>query len=253
MILILANFNYKKKIIMEKKMIYTEASVHKFYQRLLLKQKNKVNFEYEIRVDSEQIMPRTKDLNYFYSYREFLTDQTEIIEILIYKGLSKNYEKHVYELIERKPTQLEIDQIVAQELEKYKKEREFIELCKTLDEYQAKNLELKHKIAALEEETKNGASMKDLITLFSQSGLLSKITDGKAFTETGNSIEKDQTQKPLLEGYSDEQFISVLNIYKQKLGEDAFQSLLGSFMQLGENPNLVPIVKQVIEENINQK
>jgi hypothetical protein len=248
---------------MEKRTIYSEVSIQKFYKHLLLKQQNKVNFEYEIRVDSEQIMPRSKDLSCFYSFKDFITSQTEIVEILLYRGLSRNYEKYVYELSERKTTQLDIDKIVAQELEKYKKEREFIELLKTVEEYKTKNSELKAKIEILEAESKNGASMKDLIGLFSQSGLLSKITDNKALSESLNGIEnvqgndnKQQTeknQKSVLEGYSDEQLIFVLNVYKDKLGEEAFQSLLGSFMQLGENPSLIPIVKQVIEEKINQK
>jgi len=249
---------------MEKRTIYSEVSIQKFYKHLLLKQQNKVNFEYEIRVDSEQIMPRSKDLSCFYSFKDFITSQTEIIEILLYRGLSRNYEKYVYELSERKTTQIDIDKIVAQELEKYKKEREFIELQKTVEEYKIKNSELKSKIEILEAESKNGASMKDLIGLFSQSGLLSKITDNKPLSEplNGNGIENAQekeskqtiekNQKSVLEGYSNEQLIYVLNVYKDKLGEEAFQSLLGSFMQLGENPSLIPIVKQVIEEKTNQ-
>lgn len=237
---------------MEKRIIYTEASIQKFYKHLLMKQQNKVNFEYEIRVDSEKIMPRTKDLTCFYSYRDFITVQTEVVEILLYRGLSRNYEKYVYELSERKTSQIDIDKIVAQELEKYKKEREFIELTKTLEEYKTKNSELKKRIATLESEAKEGASMKDLISLFSQSGLLSKITDSKTLSELLNGNSKE-TQKSVLEGYSDEQLIYVLNVYKEKLGEEVFQSLLGSFMQLGENPTIIPIVKQVIEEKINQK
>ena len=240
---------------MEKRIIYTEASIQKFYKHLLLKQKNKVNFEYEIRVDSEKIMPRTKDLNYFYSYRDFITSQTESIEILLYRGLSRNYEKYVYELSEKKTSQIDIDKIVAQELEKYKKEREFIELTKTVEDYRTKNDELKKKITKLEQEAKEGASMKDLISLISQSGFLSKISETKTQTETlnGNSNENPNSQKSILEGYSNDQLIHVLNIYKNKLGDEVFQSLLGSFMQLGENPNLIPLVKQVIEENLNQK
>ncbi|MBI1838199.1 MAG: hypothetical protein HYR91_13130 [Flavobacteriia bacterium] len=240
---------------MEKRIIYTEASIQKFYKHLLMKQQNKVNFEYEIRVDSEKIMPRTKDLTCFYSYRDFITAQTEVVEILLYRGLSRNYEKYVYELSERKTSQIDIDKIVAQELEKYKKEREFIELTKTLEEYKIKNSELKKKIETLEAEAKDGASMKDLIGLFSQSGLLSKITDSKTLNEplNGNSKEAEKTKKSVLEGYSDEQLIYVLNVYKDKLGDEAFQSLLGSFMQLGENPTIIPIVKQVIEEKLNQK
>jgi len=251
---------------MEKRTIYSEASIQKFYKHLLLKQQNKVNFEFEIRVDSEQIMPRSKDLSCFYSFKDFITPQTEIIEILLYRGLSRNYEKYVYELSERKTTQIDIDKIVAQELEKYKKEREFIELLKTVEEYKTKNNELKEKIEILEAESKNGASMKDLIGLFSQSGILSKITDNtalsKSLNESGSGIENAQekenkqtiekNQKSVLKGYSDEQLIYVLNVYKDKLGEEAFQSLLGSFMQLGENPNLIPIVKQVIEEKANK-
>lgn len=247
---------------MEKRTIYSEISIQKFYKHLLLKQQNKVNFEYEIRVDSEQIMPRSKDLSCFYSFKDFITSQTEIIEILLYRGLSRNYEKYVYELSERKTTQLDIDKIVAQELEKYKKEREFIELVKTVEEYKTKNSELKKKIEILEAESKSGTSMKDLISLFSQSGLLSKITDNKALSEPINGIENEQengnkqqtekNQKSVLEGYSDEQLIYVLNVYKDKLGEEAFQSLLGSFMQLGENPNLIPTVKQLIAEKITK-
>ncbi len=245
---------------MEKRSIYSEVSIQKFYNHLLLKQKNKVNFEYEIRVDSEQIMPRSKDLSCFYSFKEFITSQTEIIEILLYRGLSRNYEKYVYELSERKTTQIDIDKIVAQELEKYKKEREFIELHKTVEEYKIKNSELKSKIEILEAESKNGASLNDFISIFSQSGLLSKNTDKNTLSEPliENVLEKEnkqqteKNQKSVLEGFSDEQLICVLNVYKDKLGEVAFQSLLASFMKLGEHPNLIPIVRQLIDEKITK-
>ena len=82
---------------MEKRERYTDQAIQKYYHLLSMKQKNKVSFEYEIRVDSEKVIPRTNNLSVFYNYKELLTSQTENVEILIYKGLSRTYDKIIFE------------------------------------------------------------------------------------------------------------------------------------------------------------
>lgn len=232
---------------------YSDSSVRHFYNGLVMKQKNGVPLEYEIRMDEEQITPRSKDLSNFFSFQEFMSNSTESIEFWIYKATSKRYDKYVFE-ITQKPLQKEAD--FQMRLEEAKKkmlmEWEFQSLTKELKDSKEKykglkddNKELKERIKQLETEAKNSSIVQDLVGVLKQSSLLDKFTG----SNTDNLTNEDAS---ILNGIPDKELLEILSGIQEELGEETFQSFLGTALMLGKHPALIPDVKKLIEKTINK-
>jgi hypothetical protein len=172
--------------------------------------------------------------------------ETELIEILLYKGTSRTYDLFVFELNQQKNQQADFDQLLAEVLDKQKKAMELEALKEKVKDFKTANKELKDRIANLESELKNSNTMNDLTKLISQSGLLQKGMDTNLTTE-----QKHQENPPeLLGGISNEELITIWSSYKTQLGDDTFQSFLGTCLVLGEHPELIPAVRTLIDTSI---
>ena len=225
---------------------YSPETIKEFYDRLVSKQSLGIRFEYEIRVDNEQIVARSTSLNDFFSFQNFILQQTQQIEIFVYKGNSNRYDKYVFEMEKVPSLETTIQSRLAEELKKIQLEWEFKRLNQELKDAKDKIKELKetskeqkNRIKQLEGDSKNSTMLYDLMGVIKQSSLFDK-----------QSIENG-TSEFILNGIPQKELLETLSQIQKELGDDTFQAFLGTSLMLGKHPSLIPEVKRLIEKSIN--
>jgi len=237
---------------------YSEGAIRHLRNRLVLKQKNGILFEYEIRVDNEPVTPRSSDLERFFSFQEFIFASSESLEIWVYIGSSKRYDKYIFELKQKPVTpQADFEVLLAEALRKQKMEFDLQELNKELKDSKEKNKdlkednkELKQRIRQLEEDAKNTNIVSGLIGALKHTNLLDKSgASPNPLNGTGTASENETT---ILNGFADSEVLNVLKTIQQNLGDELFQNFLGTALTLGQNPTLIPVVRELIETSLKK-
>ncbi len=225
---------------------YSPETIKEFYDRLVSKQSLGIRLEYEIRVDHEQIIPRSTDLNDFFSFQSFILQQTQQIEIFLYKGNSNRYDKYVFEMEKIPSLETTIQSRLAEELKKIQLEWEFKRLHQELRDAKDKIKELKetskeqkNRIKQLEGDSKNSKMLHDLMGVIKQSSLFEK-----------QSVENGISES-VLNGIPQKELLETLSQIQKELGDETFQALLGTSLMLGKHPALIPEVKRLIEKSIS--
>jgi len=234
---------------------YTDSAVRQFYNGLIMKQKNGIRFAYEIRMDHEQIIPRSTDLAGFFIFQDYIFSTTESIEIWVYKGNSRRYDKYVFECSPKSTASpVDIEALLAEERRKMQKEWEHQQLVRELKNSKEKCKELKEdnrqfreRIQQLEAEAKNANVVQELMGVLKHSSLLEKFSGN-----TSKVLNDAGTQEPVsLHGIPGKELLEILNEIQHDLGEEKFQFFLGTALMLGKHPAVIPQVRKLIEQSIN--
>ena len=238
---------------MVKVVSYSESSIRQFYNGLVMKQKNGVQLEYEIRVDKETITPRSSELGRFFSFQDFISQNTESIEVWIYKGASHRYDKYVFELELKRVTQeSEFQSRLEEALEKQHLEFHLKVLNDKLKDIKEKYRDVKERNKELKEHIKELESSKDNTQLI---GTLMGILKSSNIPLVGKKPDGSQlfgTDSPIFNGIPNEDVLSVLKGIQEQLGDELFQTYLGTAFTLGQHPELIPEVRKLIEQHISK-
>ncbi len=226
---------------------YSENAIRELQASKESKQKRGVPILYEIRVDFEKIINRTGDLTLFDSYKEFLFPQTEVVEFLFYIGNSNRYDKYVFIRKFQSNQQKEYEVRLAQEMQKLKVDFEIRELHKNLEYSKEKNKELKKRIKEY---------VKRISELESKNGHSAMLTNLLSAVKPNNSTSANSTDKivkeSLLQGIDNDELLKLLYDIKTNIKEDKFQEFLGVVMTLGQNPEIIPTIKQKVQKALKQ-
>lgn len=236
---------------------YTDSAVRQFYNGLIMKQKNGIRFAYEIRMDHEQIIPRSTDLTGFFIFQDYIFSTTESIEIWVYKGNSRRYDKYVFECSPKSTAPpVDIEALLAKERRKMQKEWEHQQLIRELKDSKEKckdlkedNRQFRERIQQLEAEAKNANIVQELMGVLKHSSLLERFSGN---TSNGSDDAGTSKEPVSLNGIPGKELLEILNEIQQDLGEDQFQFFLGTSLMLGKNPAAIPQVRKLIEQSINK-
>jgi hypothetical protein len=234
---------------------YTDSVVRQFYNGLVMKQKNGIRFAYEIRMDHEQIIPRSTDLAGFFAFQDYIFSTTESIEIWVYKGNSRRYDKYVFEFSPKNTAPpVDIEALLAEERQKMQKAWEHQQLVRELKDSKEKckdlkedNRQFKERIQQLEAEAKNANVVQELMGVLKHSSLLDKFSGNtsKVLNDVGTAKEP-----VLLNGILGKELLDILHEIQHDLGEEQFLFFLGTALMLGKHPAVIQEVRKLIEQTI---
>lgn len=160
---------------------YSEEKIYKHLDYLKIYEREGEPLEYEILLDGTRAVRRTSNTNKFPLFENFLTDDTQKMEVIIYQGSSNHNDRYIYMLKEELPQreqtlgdiEFKIEEKVKEAERKWKHEQ-----------LEAENKELKKAIEELEEEIE-GLEKEKTAMLSKQSpmkGLLGEV--GASFVES---------------------------------------------------------------------
>lgn len=69
--------------------------------------------------------------------------------------------------------------------------------------------------------------------------------------QTAKGLES--TESNGLHGYSTDHLAAVLEEYRLKIGEMTFQTLIGTILMLAEHPELIAMVRNLINQHLNNE
>lgn len=225
---------------MIKTLVYSSDSLDMIQLRLR-NLKNQGNpRDYEIRIDDFVVVRRTSDLSQFQLFKKSLTQSSNEVSFIIYKGKSRKYDKYVLERnVNGSPdpnmtSQEYIKHKIAEALEKDRQGAELSKLKRKTKSQKAKISVLKDRVKEL--ESKNKGDLTALLQL--ASGYLSPSGETKPEVQ--------------LNGISNDDLVKMISHYRAKYGEQVFGQSLGVALQLAEHPKLIEPVKEFINEQIEE-
>jgi hypothetical protein len=225
---------------MEKQITYSESAIDQLNRFLENKDSAGCPVDYEILIDHVQIIPRTDDPSQFKLFNEFLTKEADHVEVRLYKGTSKRYDKHVFNIPKPLSVDAQFEQRVREEVEKHEIAWTIQQLTRELKETKAKCKELKEDkrelkswIHQLESETSNTGILNGLV------GIMQQQTTGKP---TGMELS----------GIPIEALLEKLEEIRKRLGDERFQFFLGTALMIGEHPQTLVEIRTLIETSIQQ-
>lgn len=201
--------------------------------------------DYEIRVDGLLAVPRTNDPENFFDYQEFLKDDTREMTVLFFKGASRVSDKHVLVLSDKPLAQAiptfeeRLDSALEQDRSEVLRKIELDKLKGINEQQQRKIKKQKRKIKQLKQGVASAGSesagfakvLKDLAT----SPKVKEMFGGK---EASSAVD--------LGALPDEMIIGYLKDYREQLGEQTFQELLGTMLTMAQRPELITQVRTFI-------
>ncbi|PIE87292.1 MAG: hypothetical protein CSA03_00875 [Bacteroidetes bacterium] len=196
--------------------------------------------DYEIRIDDFVVVRRTSDLSQFHLFKKSLTQSSNEVSFIIYKGKSRKYDKYVLERnVNGSPdpnmtSQEYIKHKIAEALEKDRQGAELSKLKQKTKSQKAKISMLKDRVKEL--ESKNKGDLTALLQL--ASGYLSPSEETKPEEQ--------------LNGISNDDLVKMISHYRAKYGEQVFGQSLGVALQLAEHPKLIEPVKKFMNEQIEE-
>jgi|GEM_PF-4751413 len=210
--------------------------------------------EYEVRIDGLVVIPRTSDPLVFMDHRPFIKDNSRELVVMLYKGNSRVSDKRVYVLSDQPaPEQVPtFEQKVEAALEQYREEAsrkyELDKLRGIKDQQAQKIKKQKRKIKRLKQAVADAGTkseglakvLKDLAGSPSIHGLFSKTGSEAGEPGSGLGILPDD----VVTGY--------LKEYREKLGEQTFQELLGTTLTMAQQPELIAQVRAFITDKTKE-
>lgn len=229
---------------------YSESAIQQLFEQIELKYQNGIRVEYEVRIANEQITQRTSDLDEFFTYRDFIESFFHSVEFWLYKGNSRRYDKYIFEVQEAPTQEMMIQNRINEALEKVRTQFQVEQLGRELKEARERNKELKEdkkelkeRIKVLEADSKQSGMMDGLMTLFKQSQLAGSFSgENLSGVLSGNATDS-------FHGIPIKELLEILNDLQKNLGDETFQSYLGTALMLGKYPKLIPEVRKLIEEH----
>ncbi len=209
--------------------------------------------DYEVRIDDRVAVPRTNDPGKFQEYMYFLTEDSREMTVLFYKGNSRVSDKTVL-VISDKPAaapvptlEQRVEAALAQERADVLRKYEMDTLKRIRDEQREKIRKLKRKVKKLKAAVAAAGSesaglakvLKDLAASPKVKGLFNVQGEGNG------SGAADLGALP------DEMIVGYLKEYRETLGEQTFQELLGTTLTMAQQPELIAKVRAFITDQNN--
>ena len=220
---------------MTRTLAYNSANINQIYKNLCNYQKQGVDKEYEIKIDGFTVVSRTSDLEKYSLLIENITNFSSEINIFLYKGNSRRYDKYIFHINKNKSPnpELSIDEYIQQEVNKRfeakQKELELHELRKLKIEQNELITKLKSEIEKL--KSKNTGAIKDILTPFLK-----------------GSIPTVKPQDVKISGIPATDLAKMIVEAKNKYGEGTMNEVLGVAFQLAEDPNKLKEVQKIIND-----
>ena len=206
--------------------------------------------DYEIRVDDHVAVSRTNDPEIFFDYQEYLREDTREMTVLFFKGASRVSDKHVLVLSDKPlaqpvPTFEErLDSALEQDRSEVLRKIELDKLKGLNEQQQRKIKKQKRKIKQLKQAvTSAGSESAGLVKVLKDLAASPKVKD----LFVGN----DGSGTPDLGAFPDEMIIGYLKDYREQLGEQTFQELLGTTLTMAQKPELIAQVRTFITNQNN--
>ena len=225
---------------MEKQQPFSEATIRQLIEFLENKQAAGCPVDYEILIDQEQIIPRSSDLKQFDLFYGFLQPESRIVEIRLFKGTSKRYDKYQFTVKQAETTEDYIRQRIQEEVGKREIAWTIQQLTRELKEAKAKckelkedKRELKERIRQLEAESGNTAMLNGLMGMM-------------------KPTQAESKEEKIVAGIPLKLLVEQLEALQKQMGTEAFQFYLGTVFMLGECPQLLPEIRRMIETTAQQ-
>lgn len=196
--------------------------------------------DFEIRIDDLVVVRRTPDLSLFHLFKKSLTESSNEVTFIIYKGKSRRYDKYILtRRINGSPdsnmTREEyITHKIEEAVQKDRQEAEMARLKQKTKKQKSKISKLKDRVAEL--ESKNKGDLQDVL----------QMASGFITSPGGASTEGE------VNGISDQNIVQMISHYRSKFGEAVFAEALGIALQVAEHPKLIQPVKVFMNEQIEK-
>ena len=221
---------------MTKTLPYNAANIKRIYNNLVLLDSQGVPKDFEVRIDDFTVIHRTNDLSKFYLLQESITNYSSEINIILYKGKARRYDKFIFYVNNNQSpdpkmsTEEYVNKRVKEILAIQEKEREL----KRLNE---ENITQKQLIADLKKENralkaKNTGELKEMMQMF-----------GKQFNASA-SVPNE------LNGIPNDELMKMIKDARKKFGDEVFKDIMGIALITGENPAIIKDVVKFINDKI---
>jgi hypothetical protein len=197
--------------------------------------------DYEIRLDNIIAVRRNNEPKRFFDFEEQLKESTSEVLVLIYKGNSRVADRYCFVLREK----VSLPSIEDQIQEALKREKEAMLTRFEMDYLRKKIKDQKQTIKelrkTLQNADNNGQDLSKVLKDLTGNPMVRKLFNS-------NPINPDSAKSPsgALGALPDSEILSVLSHYRTALGEEVFQSLLGTVLTLAQRPELIPKVREFI-------
>lgn len=233
---------------------YSKQNIGALFHNIKLQERQGVKREYEIRIDQMTAVPRTGESERFFLFKNQLNWNSRIIEIKLYRGKSRVYDHYIFQ------TEYELGQQRAKLKEQ--KEQEYMEnLVQSESDYtwlQEKNKRLRKNKKKLKAEVKRlqleNQKFKDNQAVNSIISTLGSMMQPEKSTQTAPRATESENPdtNQTLGALVDQEIFQVYKHFKEKLSTENFHALLGIFTTLGEQPELIHSVHDLILSKLNK-
>lgn len=226
---------------MESKEPYSMERLMEIHEYLTFQADSQKALDYEIRMDNLIVVSRTKDTNRFYHFENQIRESTKELLVLIFKGTSRISDKFCFVLKETISTP-SIDEQIQEAL---KREKESMLIRFEMDYLRKKIKDQKQTIKDLRNSLQNVDSgsnnLSKIISDLSKTPALKKLFIPDASNKSDSEITSSS-----LGSLPDNEVMNLLKHYRTELGEELFQSLLGTILTMAQTPELIPQVRDFI-------
>ncbi len=220
---------------MTKTLPYNAANIKKIYNNLITLDSQGAPKDFEIRIDDFTVIQRTNDLSKFYLLKESITNYSSELNIILYKGKSRRYDKYIFYINNNQSPdpKLSTEEYVNKKVEEIlairEKEREFKRLSKEnisqqqlIDELKKENQELK---------AKNKGELKEMLQMLGAQLNTSKVPND-------------------INGIPNDQLMIMIADARKKFGDEVFKDIMGIALITGQNPEIIEDVIKFINDKI---
>lgn len=203
--------------------------------------------DYEIRVDGLIAVPRNNEPQNFYNYQEFIKEDTREMTVLFFKGASRIADKHVLVFSDQPLTSAiptfeeRLDLALEKERSDFIRKFELDKLISINEQQQRKINKQKRKIKRLKQAVASaGSESAGLVKVLKDLAGSPKVKDlinGNELSETSD-----------LGSLPDQTILNYLKEYRESLGEQTFQELLGTTLTMAQRPELIAQVRNFITD-----
>jgi hypothetical protein len=223
---------------MHKTLPYTAQSIQMIFDNLKNLQNQGITKDFEVRVDDLTTVHRTSDLSKFSCYENALSENTNKVCFLLYKGHSRRYDK--YDLLLKKQVnsqtdfknQQYIEQRVAEALELYQQQTRLATLVEETKTQKKIIEKLESKISELESKNKNEMSA------------LLQLAKNFLPSPSPETIGKE------LNGVPSGELAEMIGYYRKEFGEEVFSKAMGIALQVAKQPELITEVNAFINQKM---
>jgi len=224
---------------MIRKMKYTTENISKIYSNLTKLSESNNSTDYEIRIDDLVVVTRTKELDRFYSFKEFLDGTSYQLDILLYKKTSRKNDTYSFYLNNE---QSPLPELTADEYVR-KKVEEALFIQKKKIKYKSLKRKVKEQTIFIEELKADNKELrtnrKGSSEMFTQ--LLSKVASNGNLT--GATVVANETNLP-------KEIIDKISYARKQYGDEALGKSLGITLKCLENPDIMDKVIDFITNEI---